>query len=93
MKKVSDFYKEQGIDFEFPIEIKDENGNVTYYEDSDGGWCKSEYDSNGNRTYFEDSGGIWCKREYDADGKETYYENSAGVKRRRGKRRKELSYN
>ena len=30
MKKLSDIYKEQGIDFTFPIEIKDAKGKVTY---------------------------------------------------------------
>jgi hypothetical protein len=36
MKKLSETYKELGIAFTFPIEIKDANGNETYYEDSDG---------------------------------------------------------
>ena len=57
MKKVSDTYKELGIAFTFPIEIKDANGNVTYYEDSDGFWNKLEYDASGNVTYYEDSDG------------------------------------
>jgi hypothetical protein len=34
---------------EFPFIIKDKNGNETYYEDSNGGWYKREYDSNGNK--------------------------------------------
>ena len=58
MKKVSDTYKKLGIDFAFPIQIKDVNGNETYYENSDGGyWYKCEYDSKSNRTYFESSSG------------------------------------
>jgi hypothetical protein len=36
MEKLSETYKELGIAFTFPIEIKDANGNETYYEDSDG---------------------------------------------------------
>jgi hypothetical protein len=36
MKKVSDTYKKLGIAFTFPIEIKDSNGNLTYFENSDG---------------------------------------------------------
>ena len=36
MKKLSDTYKELGIAFTFPIEIKDANGNQTYYENSNG---------------------------------------------------------
>ena len=42
---------------EFPFEIKDENGNEIYYEDSDGFWVKQEWDSQGNRIYYEDSDG------------------------------------
>jgi len=80
MKKVSDTYKELGIDFTFPINIKDASGNVTYYEDSDGYWEKFEYDADGNETYFEDSNGFWSKREYDANGNRTYFENSDGRK-------------
>ena len=57
MKKVSETFKELGIDFTFPIEIKDANGNLTYYEDSDDYWEKSEYDARGNETYFENSDG------------------------------------
>jgi len=78
MKKLSDTYKELGIDFTFPIEIKDANGNETYHENSNGFWSKREYDSNGNITYYENSNGFWSKREYDSNGNETYYEDSNG---------------
>ena len=57
MKKLSDTYKELGITFSFPIIIKDANGNQTYYENSNGFWCKQEYDANGNETYCEDRDG------------------------------------
>jgi len=57
MKKLSDTYKELGIDFTFPIEVKDANGNETYWEDSYGFWYKMEYDSNGNETYYESTTG------------------------------------
>ena len=57
MKKLSETYKELGIDFAFPIVIKDANGYVTYYENSGGYWCKYEYDADGNQTYYEDSDG------------------------------------
>ena len=80
MKKLSDTYKELGIEFTFPIEIKDSNNNYTYYENSEGFWSKREYDSNGNLTYFEDSDGYWTKCEYDSNGNETFYENSNGDK-------------
>ena len=81
MKKLSDTYKELGIDFTFPIEIDNANGNLTYYEDSNGYGAKYEYDAKGNRTHYEDSDGDWYKRECDAKGNETYYENSNGEKR------------
>ena len=78
MKKLSETYKELGIDFTFPIEITNANGDPTYSEDSDGDWYKYEYDANGNETYFERSDGFWSKREYDASGNQTYYEDSEG---------------
>jgi len=78
MKKLSDTYKELGIDFIFPIEINDTKGNRTYYEKSEGYWEKCEYDDNGNRIYFEDSDDYWYKRECDDNGKETYFEDSDG---------------
>ena len=62
----------------YPFELYDDNGNETYFEDSDGFWSKGEYDSKGNVTYFEDSTGIWSKSEYDSKGNVTYYENSDG---------------
>lgn len=57
MKPLSEIYKELGIDFSFPIVIKDANGNKTYFETSRGYLCKREYDSKGNATYYEDSSG------------------------------------
>lgn len=78
MKKLSDIYKELGIDFTCPIVIKDANGNETYYENGEGRRGKCEYDTNGTQTYYEGSTGYWWRREYDADGNQTYYENSEG---------------
>jgi len=80
MKKISETYKELGIDFTFPIAIKDANGKVTYYEESYGYCSKLEYDANGKQTYFENSDGYWRKSEYDANGNRTYWENSNGLK-------------
>ena len=57
MEKLSETLKELGIAFAFPINIKDADGNETYFEGSDGSWHKSEYDSDGNETYYEDSDG------------------------------------
>ncbi len=78
MKPLSETYKELGIAFSFPIEIKEEKGSTTYCEDSAGNWIKREYDANGKKTYHEDSNGYWWKWECDASGNETYYENSNG---------------
>ena len=39
------------------FEIKDKNGNLIYYENSNGYWAKCEYDSKGNAIYYEDSKG------------------------------------
>jgi len=81
MKKISETYKELGIAFTFPIEIRDAHGNETYFENRDGFCCKCEYDSRGNMTYIEDNENCWRKREYDSNGKPTYFENSDGVKK------------
>jgi hypothetical protein len=81
MKKLSDTLKELGIKFTFPIEIEDANGNVTYYEDSNGWRRKCEFDGNGRQTYFEDSNKFWSKREYDTNGNQTYFEDNFGYKR------------
>ena len=62
----------------FPFEIKDEQGKIIYFEDSEGYWTKREYDDKGNKTRFENSNGFWWKQEYDANGKETLFENSCG---------------
>ena len=43
---------------DFPFEMKDKQGNLLYYEDSDGDWVKRQYDSAGNRIYCEDSSGV-----------------------------------
>lgn len=58
MKKLSETYKDLGIAFKFPIEIKNKNGNKTYFEYSNGIWCRREYDENGNQTYYENSEGL-----------------------------------
>ena len=80
MKKLSEIYKELGIDFTFPIVVKDKNGNPTYCEDIFGYWYRREYDKNGKETYCDDIDGSWERREYDEDGNQTYYEDSDGYK-------------
>ena len=70
MKKLSETYKELGIAFAFPIEIKDGSGKETYYENSDGYWSRSEYDENGKETYCENSNGYkWRTKRGSCDGK------------------------
>ena len=61
------------------LEIKDKNGNLIYWEDSDGWWVKREYDSQGDEIYLEDSDGYWEKREYDSKGNRIYLETSNGL--------------
>ena len=78
MKKLSEIYKELGIDFTFPIKIEDTRGNETYFENSYGCWYRYEYDKDGNKTYFEDSDDYWERREYDKEGNSTYFESSNG---------------
>ncbi len=43
---------------EFPFRIKDKNGNILYYECSDGFWYRYEWDENGNELYSENSNGL-----------------------------------
>jgi hypothetical protein len=42
---------------DFPFSIKDSNGRIIYYENSEGFWKKREYDSDGNLIYYENSDG------------------------------------
>ena len=58
MKPLSKTYKELGIAFNFPIEIRDAKGNETYYETSTGYWQRCECNANGTATYFETSDGV-----------------------------------
>ena len=76
MKKLSETYKELGIAFSFPIEIKDANGYETYYEDSDDYWARWERDANGKVTHHGDGEDYWRRWERDDNGYVTYYEDS-----------------
>ena len=67
---------------EFPLYIKDKNGNEIYWENSIGCWRKSEYDSKGNEIYCENSTGYWRKSEYDSKGNKIYCEDSDGYWRK-----------
>ena len=42
---------------QFPFIIKDKNGNGLYSENSNGYWCKFEYNELGQEIYYEDSSG------------------------------------
>ena len=61
---------------DFPFTINDKNGNIIYFENSNGIWTKREYNSNGKEIYFENSDGYWSKRRYDTNGNIIYFENS-----------------
>ena len=63
---------------DFPFQITDANNNEIYWEDSDGGWEKREFDGNNNKIYYKDSDGYWCKRGFDKNNNQIYYENSYG---------------
>ena len=39
------------------LDIKDKNGRLIYWENSNGYWAKWEYDSQGNEIYAEDAHG------------------------------------
>ncbi len=58
MRKLSETFKELGIAFAFPIKIKDENGNESYYEASNGYWRFTEYGDNDLESFYEDSDGL-----------------------------------
>ena len=60
------------------VDIYNSNGNLIYFENSDGKWDKWEFDSNGNEIYHENSDGFWEKWEYDSNGNLIYYEGSSG---------------
>jgi len=81
MKKLSETYKELGIAFKFPIEIKDANGKATYFEDSDGYWERFEYNAEGRPTYSENIDEFWQKWGRSTNGRLTSFKNSDGVQR------------
>jgi len=63
----------------FPFVIKNDMGKEIYFENSNGKWCKYEYDERGREIYYERSDGYWIKYEYDERGNEIYWENSDGI--------------
>ena len=59
-------------------EERNERGQLTYREYSNGFWVKREFDSSGRETYYKNNAGYWEKSEYDENGNRIYYENSEG---------------
>ncbi len=78
----------------FPFTIKNQNGNIIYWEDSEGFWEKREYDAQGNQIYYENSEGYWVEQEYNSNGNQIYYENSHGYwqKKEYDSNKKEIFY-
>jgi hypothetical protein len=63
---------------DFPFEIKDENGNVIYYEDSDNYWIRYEFDSNGNQTYYINSCKCWERSKFDSNNNLVHWRDFDG---------------
>jgi hypothetical protein len=63
---------------DFPFEIKDENNNEIYWENSNRFWYKREFDENNNEIYYKNSYGYWIKYEVDENNNKIYWENSDG---------------
>ena len=74
-----DFYEDNETNFDWELLEYDENGHVTYYEETDDGiltWQKYKYDENDNEVYYEDSDGDWKIFGYDNNNKLNYEEDS-----------------
>ena len=65
---------------DFPYEEYDDNGNVTYWENSRGDWELSVVNDIGNVTYYESSGGYSWNSKFDNDGNEIYCDYNDGTK-------------
>ena len=61
------------------LKIRDKNGKLIYWENSNGIWTNYEYDSQGNQIYFENSNGFSKKWKYDSQGNVIYFEDSDGI--------------
>jgi hydroxymethylpyrimidine pyrophosphatase-like HAD family hydrolase len=76
---------------DFPLEIRDGNGNLIYKEDEYVFWQKWERNKNGKLIYYENSNPFWVKWEYDEQGHEIYYEDSEGQIRDNRPKEQQLS--
>jgi YD repeat-containing protein len=63
---------------EFPIIIKDKNGNEIYTQYEDGYWRKKTYDDNGNLLTYKYSEGYCCEYTYDDNGNLLTYKDVWG---------------
>jgi len=79
MSRLSDQYEKEGVDYSFPIILRDNQNRQTYYENSIGDWCSSEYDARGNLVHSRTSEGFWWKRTFDKKNNVKEYINSDGV--------------
>lgn len=52
MNKLSEAYEEIGIQFKFPIVVRDKYGYELYYESETGFHRVRRYDSDGNQVYY-----------------------------------------
>jgi YD repeat-containing protein len=63
---------------QFPIVIKDKNGNEIYKQFKDGNWWEKTYDDNGNELTYKNSDGYWEQYTYNENGKELTCKDSNG---------------
>ena len=79
----------------FPYIEYDSNGNLIYWEESDGYWVKREYDSKRNQIYHEDSDGYWEKTNFDSNGRHNYVLTNNGyweIVTEKGERKEATEY-
>jgi len=57
IRELTKLNNDDKIDITYPIELKNKDGNVVYYEDVDGNWIKYKYNDEGLLVYSEDSKG------------------------------------
>ena len=62
-------------------EIRNEDGYLIYFEDSDGEWMEQDFNDDGQILYYENSNGEWMEQDFNDDGQILYYENSNGYQR------------
>lgn len=63
---------------EYPVIVRNDNGQEVYREEINGHWVKREYDEKGRQVYWETSSGEWARHRFDDAGNTVWYENSDG---------------